>query len=85
MEKFILVLHMCSMISGQCPSSTVAGYQYSTHYDCVASGYKLAHNTFLALEQLEEWDKDHVEKHKMVVKFECRSVKILIPLEKPKV
>jgi hypothetical protein len=51
----------------------------------VASGYKLAHNTFVALEQLEEWDKDHIEKHKMVVKFECRSVKILIPLEKPKV
>ena len=30
---------MCSMLSGKCPSSTIAGYQFTNHYDCVNAGY----------------------------------------------
>ena len=42
MVKYLLVLYMCSMTSGECPSSTVAGYQFPTYYDCVDSGYAIA-------------------------------------------
>ena len=65
---------MCSQLTGQCPSSTVAGYQFISHYDCVASGYKLAHNTFISLQELEEYERDYIEKNKIVVKFDCKEL-----------
>ena len=40
--KYILVLYMCSMLSNNCPQSTIAGYQFNTHYDCVNAGYAIA-------------------------------------------
>ena len=52
--KYVLVLYMCSMLSGQCPSSTFAGYQFTNHYDCVNAGYGLAQQTFRSLQELEE-------------------------------
>tara|TARA_R100000234_G_scaffold82550_1_gene52161 strand:- start:11124 stop:11357 length:234 start_codon:yes stop_codon:yes gene_type:complete len=72
--KFILYLYLCSQVTGQCPSSTIPGYQFLSHYDCVASGYKLAHNTFISLQELEEFEKDYIETNKIVVKFECRKL-----------
>ena len=57
MVKYLLVLYMCSMASGECPSSTVAGYQFSTYYDCVDSGYAIAQKTYRNLKELPEWDK----------------------------
>ena len=65
---------MCSTITGQCPSSTVAGYQFTNHYDCVVSGYRVAHNTFLNLKELEEYERDYMERNKIVVKFECKEL-----------
>ena len=74
MTKYLLVLYMCSMTAGTCPSSTVAGYQFDTHYDCVNAGYGLAQKTFRNLEELEEWDKNYINENKIVIKFECRDV-----------
>ena len=37
--KYLLVLYMCSLATGQCPSSYYAGYQFNTHYDCIIAGY----------------------------------------------
>ena len=74
MTKYLLVLYMCSMTTGTCPSSTVAGYQFDTHYDCVNAGYGLAQKTFRNLEELEEWDKNYINENKIVIKFECRDV-----------
>ncbi len=65
---------MCSTITGQCPSSTVAGYQFSNHYDCVASGYRFAHDTFLNLKELEKFERDYIEQERIVVKFECKEL-----------
>ena len=52
--KYILVLYMCSMLSNNCPTSTIAGYQFNTHYDCVNAGYGVAQSTFRNLKELEE-------------------------------
>ncbi len=65
---------MCSMLSNTCPSSTIAGYQFTSHYDCVNAGYAVAQSTFRNLEELEEYSRDYVEQSKIVVKFECREV-----------
>jgi hypothetical protein len=65
---------MCSTITNQCPSNTVSGYQFTNHYDCVVSGYRVAHNTFLNLKELEEYERNYIEKNKIVVKFECKEL-----------
>ena len=72
--KYILVLYMCSMLSNNCPTSTIAGYQFNTHYDCVNAGYGVAQSTFRNLKELEEWDREYLEQSKIVVKFECKKV-----------
>ena len=43
------------MLSNSCPSSTISGYQFKSHYDCVNAGYSLAQNTFRNLEEIEEY------------------------------
>ena len=72
--KYILILYMCSMNTGQCPSNSISGYQFNTHYDCVNSGYALAQSTFRNLQELEEWDQEYINKNKIVIKFECKQI-----------
>ena len=72
--KFVLILYMCSMVTGQCPSSSISGWQFNSHYDCVNTGYGVAQKTFLNLLELEEWDQEYINKNKIVIKFECRAV-----------
>jgi len=67
---------MCSMSTGQCPTNTISGYQFASHYDCVNAGYAIAQKTYRNLSELEEWDIDHINKNKIVVKFECREIKV---------
>ena len=74
--KYILILYICTMTTGTCPSSSVSGYQFDTHYDCVEAGYKLAYNNYKNLEELEEFEKDYIEENKIVVKFECRDIRV---------
>ena len=72
--KFVLILYMCSTITGQCPSSSISGWQFNTHYDCVNAGYGVAQKTFLNLQELEEWDQDYINNNKIVIKFECKQI-----------
>ena len=62
------------MLSNSCPTSTIAGYQFTSHYDCVNAGYAVAQSTFRNLEELEEYNRDYIEQSKIVVKFECREI-----------
>ena len=72
--KYILILYMCSLTTGKCPNSTVSGYQFNSHYDCINAGYAIAQKTFRNLKEYEEWDIDHINKNKIVVKFECKQI-----------
>jgi len=72
--KYLLVLYMCSITTGQCPSSSISGYQFNSHYDCVNAGYAIAQTTFRNLKELPEWDIPDFEKQKIVIKFECKEV-----------
>ena len=62
------------MINNSCPTSTVAGYQFVSHYDCVNAGYSIAQSTFRNLQDHEEYQREVIEKQKLVIKFECREI-----------
>ena len=72
--KFVLILYMCSMITGQCPSSSISGYQFDNYYSCVDAGYAVAQQTFRNLPAIEDYSLDHINKNKIVIKFECKEV-----------
>ena len=72
--KYILILYMCSLTTGKCPNSTVSGYQFNSHYDCVNAGYAIAQKTYRNLKELEEWDTNYINDNKIVVKFECKEL-----------
>ena len=72
--KYIIILYMCSMATGKCPTNTIPGLQFDNHFDCVVNGYRIAHNTFLNLKELEDFERDYIEREKIVVKFECKQV-----------
>ena len=72
--KFILVLYMCSIVTGKCPNNSIAGLQFDDHYDCVVNGYRVAHNTFKTLEKTQELNREEINREKIVIKFECREV-----------
>jgi len=65
---------MCSTMTNLCPNSSISGYQFDSHYDCVDAGYAIAQSTYRNLNALEEWDKDYINKNKIVIKFECKEI-----------
>jgi len=90
MSKFYVVLYMCSMLSGQCPSYHYTGHSFLTHTECVEFGYRIAYGTFNNLENTEEFDSGYIENSKIVVKFQCEEIKspkekLIIPPKKPKI
>ena len=87
MTKYLLIIYMCSMLSGQCPSSAVTGYEFISHAQCVETGYQIAHDTFKNLEKLEDMNREYVENSQIIIRFDCRAVEMpkeIIPPPKPK-
>lgn len=66
---------MCSLTTGQCPSSHYAGYQFNSHFDCVVAGYGVAQQTFKNLEKMENFEREYIENNKIVIKFDCKGIK----------
>ncbi len=62
------------MINNSCPENTIAGYQFTTHFDCVNAGYAIAQSTFRNLQEMEEYEREVIENKKLVIKFECREI-----------
>ena len=89
MTKFFTVLYICSVLSGQCPSYHYTGHSFSTHFECVEFGYRIAYGTFKNLEETQEFTREYVENSKIVIKFECKEIPVpqekpIIPPKKPK-
>jgi len=86
MTKFVLILYMCSQLSGQCPSHHYPGFSFETHTACVEYGYRAAYGTFRQLENVEDFTKEYIENSRLAVRFECKAVEVpqpLVPLKKP--
>ena len=74
--KFVLVLYMCSTITNMCPNSSISGYQFDSHNECVFLGYGVAQNKFKNLEETEDFEKDYIEQEQLAVKFECKGLNV---------
>ena len=74
--KYILILYMCSLTTGQCPSHHYSNYQFDNHYDCVVAGYGVAQQTFKNLEKMEEFEREYIENNKIAIKFDCKGIKL---------
>jgi hypothetical protein len=90
MTKYILIVYMCSMLSGQCPSSGITGYEFDSHTKCVETGYRVAHDTFVNLRNFDTMDEKYIENSRLIVRFDCQAVvvpdeKNMIPPKKPKI
>ena len=77
--KFILVLHLCSMLTSQCYESVHVNMEFNNHRDCALAGYEISGKS---LEQLNEKDVNDGE---LAVRFQCKKTGItpIIPPKKP--
>ena len=66
--KFILVLIMCSGISGECLDPHQWPKKYDTMYECLQAGY---HHSSA---KLEEMGPDNVNKLRAHIKFYCQEI-----------
>ncbi len=66
--KFLLVLHLCSMITQTCPNMMYPQKVYESWSECIDVGYKISQLTFNKL------DKNVVNKQKLAIKFECKEI-----------
>jgi hypothetical protein len=77
--KFILVLHLCSMLTGQCFQSLHVNMEFNDHRSCALKGYDISGKS------LKELDPNQVNEQELAVKFYCKKLnnKPIIPLPKP--
>ena len=65
--KFLLIMQVCSALHMSCMDSMEAGI-YKTHFDCATAGY------LNAIGLTREVGQDVVNRDRITVKFECRSI-----------
>ena len=63
--KFLLVLHLCSVVTQTCPNMMHPQKIYNSWDKCAIAGYELSLTTFTKL------DKNEVNQHKLAIKFDC--------------
>ena len=71
MIKYVLILHLCSFISEPiCTSQTILPYEYQEFHDCIKQGY------IFSYQSLMEIDKNEINKDRLAIKFECRTIEV---------
>ena len=77
--KFILVLHLCSMITNQCYESLNVNMAFNDHRSCALAGYDISGKS------LEQLDPNRVNEQELAVRFQCKKIgkKPIIPPKKP--
>lgn len=63
--KFVLILQICSALSGTCETAQKASVQFGTFYECGIGGYSIAGST------IKQMDQKLVNKEKLYIKFGC--------------
>ena len=69
MIKFILILHLCSSLTGECFDNQTLS-QHDDHYSCVINGYVQAYTS------LQTLDITDINERKLAVRFECKELTI---------
>lgn len=86
--KYLLVIHLCSLLTGTCPEYKITGLMFNSHYECALAGYKIAGATLESMASDEEYfGVDEINRRKLALKFECDEIKRdpIVPPPKPKV
>tara|TARA_Y100001973_G_scaffold76982_1_gene112524 strand:- start:3136 stop:3405 length:270 start_codon:yes stop_codon:yes gene_type:complete len=63
--KWVLVIMMCSQYQGICLDPHKFDEKYDDVYSCLIEGYNKS------IEKTEELGKKEVNKHKIIMKFDC--------------
>ena len=63
--KYILIMQLCSALSGTCEKPYTPNINFGTFYDCGISGYSIAGSTIKGMKQ------ELVNKDKLYVRFGC--------------
>ena len=63
--KYILIMQLCSALSGTCEKPYTPSITFDTFYYCGISGYSIAGST------IKEMKQELVNKNKMYVRFGC--------------
>ena len=66
--KFLLILHLCSVVTQTCPNMMHPQKVYNSWAECSKAGYDLVQSTF------DKLDKNVVNKQKLALKFECKEI-----------
>ena len=66
--KFLLVLHLCSVVTATCPNQMFPQKIYNSWDECAIAGYELSLAAFTKL------NKNEVNQHKLAIKFECKEM-----------
>ena len=72
--KFILVLYLCSMLTGKCIEPQIPGYQFNSHYDCALAGYALSQQSLKMLSEDEYYGLERINEERLAIRFECREL-----------
>jgi len=72
--KLMLVLYLCSVVTGKCTEATYTGLMFKDHYDCAIGGYKFALDTFKRLKQDDYYGLERINEEKIAIKFECKEL-----------
>lgn len=70
MTKFVLVLYLCSYVSGTCVPPYQAPGSYDNIYNCFLDGYKHS------IDKLTELGKDTVNESQLFIRFICREINV---------
>tara|TARA_R100001463_G_scaffold119965_1_gene175925 strand:- start:492 stop:722 length:231 start_codon:yes stop_codon:yes gene_type:complete len=71
MTKFILILYLCTSVSGtpKCNQEAIVGFEFMDYSTCVIQGYRHAHNNLIQNYTVEEVNMD-----KLAIRFECKEI-----------
>ncbi len=67
MIKFILILHLCSSLTGECFENQTLS-EHDDHYSCVMNGYAQAYTS------LQTLDITDINERKLAIRFECKEL-----------
>ena len=62
------------MTTGECPNSSISGYQFISHYDCVNAGYAIAQKTFRNLKELEDFEQQYINEKKLLLSLNVKKL-----------
>jgi|TARA_Y100000310_G_C19967025_1_gene483784 hypothetical protein len=71
MIKYVLILNICSFLSQPiCNEKIIVPIEYQNFHNCITQGYIHSYNSLMKM------DKDNIERNKLAIKFECKSVEV---------